>query len=336
MLIGKCRLPVLRRRLPVCLNRIKVENVSIISIRAASHDENVDHVTADSKKSPIAKWIVISSGLFGIFFLHQYANSLGEKTSAAASFHERYPDPRIPRFHQQVKIPDIMAKMTRGPGGYCSDQWVEFEECFTQYTSTKINRGFKENLEGMGKIGIGACSEHLKKLKKCQEDALWDDELYFKAKEEYLEKQHRLMISKFPTAQSEIMEEHIQKGIPLYTSFENEKQLNFVLGLVKEYGQEDIYLNEKGEWIDRIEKIENNKNPDETPKDAYNRHYGHLEENKNNLNSFRTTPELLENLEKNSENFDLGDATQKRKELEEKLKKIHEKIQNSQKSNIQE
>ena len=91
MLIGRCRLPVLRRRLPVCLNRIKVENVSIISIRAASHDENVDHVTADSKKSPIAKWIVISSGLFCIFFLHQYANNLGEKTSAAASFHERYP-----------------------------------------------------------------------------------------------------------------------------------------------------------------------------------------------------------------------------------------------------
>ena len=51
-----------------------------------------------------------------------------------------------------------------------------------------------------------------------------------------------------------------------------------------------------------------------------------------------TTPELLENLEKNSdlEKLDLGDATQKRKELEEKLKKIHEKIQNSQKSNIQE
>merc|ERR1712179_141568 len=126
------------------------------------------------------------------------------------------------------------------------------------------------------------------------------------------------MISKFPTAQSELMEEHIQKGIPLYTTFENEKQLNFVLGLVKEYGQENIYLNEKGEWIDRFENIENNKKPDETPKDAYNRHYGNLEENKNNLNSFMTTPELLENLEKNSDLEKLDLATRHKNEKNSK------------------
>ena len=137
--------------------------------------------TNTNKKYDLYTILTFACGIGGIILLHEYANYRGEERSAADSFHLRYPDPRISRLHQQVKIPEIMARRTRGPGAFCENEWKEFEDCFIKHTSLELNVGFKANLEAFATLASD-CDEVKTSLHKCQQRALWDDELYYAAK----------------------------------------------------------------------------------------------------------------------------------------------------------
>lgn len=164
-------------------------------------------------------------------------------------FAERYPDPRIKVLHQEIAIPDIMIDMTREH--YCKDEWFHFEKCLGEKTDIRqIGTNVWDNLEKMKELTVEKqCRPVRDSLHECQVKAMYDEELYFKAKEVFLDRQDKLLISGMPRVQTDALEDMVQKEIPIYNKFD-EQQKEWIINIVKKFGKENVYLDKNGEWID--------------------------------------------------------------------------------------
>jgi len=164
-------------------------------------------------------------------------------------FAERYPDPRIKVLHQEIAIPDIMIDMTRE--SYCKDEWFHFEKCLGEHTDLKqIGTNVWKNLEKMKELSVEKqCRPVRDALHDCQVRAMYDEELYFAAKEVFLDRQDKLLISGMPRVQTDALEDMVQKEIPIYNKFDDQ-QKEWIIETVKKFGKEHIYLDKNGDWID--------------------------------------------------------------------------------------
>jgi len=187
-------------------------------------------------------------------------------------FAERYPDPRIKVIHQEIAIPDIMCDMTREY--YCKDEWFHFEKCLGEKTDIKqIGTNVWDNLQKMKELKVDKeCKGVRDSLHECQVKAMFDQELYFKAKEVFLERQDKLLISGMPRVQTDALEDMVQKEIPIYNSF-NSQQKEWITDIVKKYEKEHIYLDKNGSWIDFADGLiaESKSKDEDRVRQTYNR-----------------------------------------------------------------
>lgn len=211
--------------------------------------EGHEFTTDDINKGPPYRVIFIgcaaSATLLGYAI---YTTEHGEQRKQNY-FAERYPDPRIKVLHQEIAIPDIMIDMTREY--YCKDEWFHFEKCLGEKTDIRqIGTNVWDNLEKMKELSVNKeCRGVRDDLHNCQVKAMFDEELYFKAKERFLDRQDKLLISGMPKVQTDALEDMVQKEIPIYNRFD-EQQKEWIIDTVKKYGKENIYLDENGNWID--------------------------------------------------------------------------------------
>jgi len=214
-------------------------------------------------------------------------------------FAERYPDPRIKVLHQEIAIPDIMIDMTREY--YCKDEWFHFEKCLGEKTDIRqIGTNVWDNLEKMKELTVEKqCRPVRDALHECQVRAMYDEELYFKAKDVFLERQDKLLISGMPKVQTDALEDMVQKEIPIYNKFTDELQKEWIVDTVKRFGKEHIYLDKDGKWIDFSDGLiaESEAKDEKKVRQTYNRRRRELAKRIKELEAELAAQQATENVE---------------------------------------
>jgi len=207
----------------------------------------------------------------GLLFYAIYTTEHGQERKETY-FAERYPDPRIKVLHQEIAIPDIMVDLTREY--YCKDEWFNFEKCLGEKTDIKqIGTNVWDNLQKMKELSVDKeCRPVRDALHECQVKAMYDEELYFSAKDIFLERQDKLLISGMPKIQTDALEDMVQKEIPIYNRFD-EQGKEWIIDTVKKFGKEHIYLDKDGNWIDFEEGLiaESEAKDEKRVRQTYNR-----------------------------------------------------------------
>ncbi|CBY17983.1 unnamed protein product [Oikopleura dioica] len=196
-----------------------------------------------------------------------------EENQEEAHFAKRYPDPSLSTEVQQILIPKMMDTIARER--ICKRQYIDFENCVNDHGDpNRFNnkeegwlKKFLEFTEGKG------CQKERDAMHECSKKCLYDDDLYFEAKADYVRKRELFREAQVPYENAEYILESVKLGQKLYYTGRVWDQRNFHPDTIqfirkhsKEHGTYNVYFNENDEFINEREEMLATEKPRQTAK----------------------------------------------------------------------